>query len=69
MRVILDTNVLLSAFMRVDSNPYEVVQAWIDGPRDRPLVIDAKIAKFPSWLMARRHRQPAEDGEPVRISH
>jgi putative PIN family toxin of toxin-antitoxin system len=31
MRVILDSNVLLSAFMRVDSNPYKVVQAWIDG--------------------------------------
>jgi uncharacterized protein len=31
MRVILDTNVLLSAFIRVDSNPYKVVQAWIDG--------------------------------------
>ena len=31
MRVILDTNVLLSAFLRVDSNPYKVVQAWIDG--------------------------------------
>jgi len=47
----------------------DAVQAWIDGPRDRPLVIDAKIAKFPSWLMARRHRQPTEEGEPVRISH
>jgi putative PIN family toxin of toxin-antitoxin system len=31
MRVILDTNVLLSAFIRVDSNPYKIVQAWIDG--------------------------------------
>jgi uncharacterized protein len=31
MRVILDTNVLLSALIRVDSNPYKVVQAWIDG--------------------------------------
>jgi putative PIN family toxin of toxin-antitoxin system len=31
MRVILDTNVLLSAFLRIDSNPYKVVQAWIDG--------------------------------------
>ncbi len=30
MRVILDTNVLLSAFIRVDSNPYKAVQAWID---------------------------------------
>lgn len=31
MRVILDTNVLLSAFIRVDSNPYKAVQAWFDG--------------------------------------
>ena len=47
----------------------DAVRAWIDRPQDRPLVIDAKIAKFPSWLMARRHTQPAEEGEPVRISH
>ena len=31
MRVIIDTNVLLSAFIRVDSNPYKAVQAWFDG--------------------------------------
>jgi thiamine pyrophosphate-dependent acetolactate synthase large subunit-like protein len=31
------------------------VQSWIDGPRDRPLVIDAKVATFPSWLMAQRY--------------
>ena len=31
MRVILDTNVLLSAFIRVDSNPYVVLHAWLDG--------------------------------------
>jgi len=31
------------------------VQGWIDGPRDRPLVIDAKVATFPSWLMAQRY--------------
>lgn len=30
MLVVLDTNVLLSAFIRVDSNPYKVVQAWFD---------------------------------------
>ena len=34
MLVILDSNVLLSAFIRVDSNPYKVVQAWIDGAFD-----------------------------------
>ena len=31
MRVVVDTNVLLSAFIRVDSKPYQVVQAWLDG--------------------------------------
>ncbi len=30
-------------------------QTWLDGRRDRPLVIDAKIARFPSWMMARHH--------------
>lgn len=27
------------------------VADWLAGPRDRPLVIDAKIAAFPSWLL------------------
>ncbi len=31
MRVVLDTNVLLSAFFKVDSPPYKLVQAWMDG--------------------------------------
>ena len=31
MRVILDTNVLLSSFIRVDSNSYKTVHAWFDG--------------------------------------
>ncbi|HEU4756362.1 MAG TPA: thiamine pyrophosphate-binding protein [Agromyces sp.] len=30
------------------------VDAWLAGPRDRPLVIDAKIVRYPSWLMLRR---------------
>lgn len=29
------------------------VAAWLDGPRDRPLVIDAKIVRYPSWMMLR----------------
>lgn len=29
------------------------VVAWLDGPRDRPLVIDAKIVRYPSWMMLR----------------
>lgn len=28
------------------------VRAWAEGPRDRPLVIDAKITSFPSWVLA-----------------
>ena len=31
MRVILDSNVLLSAFIKVDSKPYKLMQAWLDG--------------------------------------
>lgn len=34
MLVVVDTNVLLSAFIRVDSNPYKVVQAWFDDRYD-----------------------------------
>lgn len=30
----------------------DAVRGWVDGPQDRPLVIDAKIASFPSWLLA-----------------
>lgn len=38
----------------------DAVQEWLDGPRNRPLVIDAKIAGFPSWLMERgRADRPA----------
>jgi thiamine pyrophosphate-dependent acetolactate synthase large subunit-like protein len=28
------------------------VQAWLDGPRTSPLIIDAKITSFPSWVLA-----------------
>ncbi|HWI31369.1 MAG TPA: thiamine pyrophosphate-binding protein [Microbacterium sp.] len=31
------------------------VQRWIDGPRSVPLVVDAKVAKFPSWVLAHAH--------------
>lgn len=30
------------------------MREWLDGPRDRPLVIDAKIPPHKSWMMARR---------------
>lgn len=29
----------------------EAVAEWLRGPRDRPLVIDAKITSFPSWVL------------------
>ena len=47
----------------------DAVQTWIDGDHNRPLVVDAKIAKFPSWLMARRQLPRADAGARVRISH
>ncbi|GAA1402937.1 thiamine pyrophosphate-binding protein [Pseudonocardia kongjuensis] len=28
------------------------VTGWLAGPRDRPLVLDAKITAFPSWVLA-----------------
>jgi len=28
---------------------------WLDGPKGRPLVIDAKIVRYPSWMMLRNH--------------
>ncbi|MEQ3549796.1 thiamine pyrophosphate-binding protein [Pseudonocardia nematodicida] len=28
------------------------VRSWVDGDRSRPLVIDARITSFPSWLIA-----------------
>jgi thiamine pyrophosphate-dependent acetolactate synthase large subunit-like protein len=45
----------------------EGVTAWLDGPRDRPLVIDAKIVRYPSWMMLRNPsiREGAE--APARV--
>jgi thiamine pyrophosphate-dependent acetolactate synthase large subunit-like protein len=34
------------------------VRPWLDGPRDRPLVIDAKIPAHKSWMMSRPHGTP-----------
>jgi thiamine pyrophosphate-dependent acetolactate synthase large subunit-like protein len=31
----------------------EPVADWLAGPRERPLVIDAKVVRYPSWMMLR----------------
>ena len=64
MRVILDTNVLLSAFIRVDSKPYKVVQAWLDGVFE--LVSSAaqieEVARASRYPRVRQLLGPAEIG-------
>ena len=64
MRVILDTNVLLSAFIRVGSGPYKLVRAWLDGRFD--LVSSAvqieEITRVARYPQVRRHITPAEVG-------
>jgi len=64
MRVILDTNVLLSAFIRVDSKPYVLLHAWLDSRFE--LVSSAvqieevtRVARYPQ---VRRYFSPAEVG-------
>lgn len=52
MLVVLDTNVLLSAFIRVDSNPYKIVLAWLDGRFDvasSPAQIEelSRVSRYP----------------------
>ena len=32
------------------------VQAWVDGPRDRPLLVDAKVTASPSWWLEEAFR-------------
>lgn len=64
MRVILDTNVLLSAFIRVDSKPYKLVQAWLDGRFE--LVSSAaqieEITRVARYPRVRRYIAAAEVG-------
>lgn len=64
MRVILDTNVLLSAFIRVESGPYQLMQAWLDGRFElvsSSAQIDelAPVARYPQ---VRRYIGAAEAG-------
>ncbi len=64
MRVILDTNVLLSALIRVDSKPYKLVHAWLDG-RFELVSSDAQLEELrrvSRYEQVRRHFEPAEIG-------
>ena len=64
MRVILDTNVLLSALIRVDSKPYQLVHAWLDG-RFELVSSDAQLEELRSasrYEQVRRYFEPAEIG-------
>lgn len=64
MRAVLDTNVLLSAFIRIDSNPYKLLQAWLDGRFE--LVSSAaqidEITRVARYPRVRRYIAPAEVG-------
>jgi hypothetical protein len=64
LRVILDTNVLLSALIRVDSKPYQLVRAWLDG-RFELVSSDAQLEELrrvSRYEQVRRHFEPAEVG-------
>ncbi|MEO8103549.1 MAG: putative toxin-antitoxin system toxin component, PIN family [Betaproteobacteria bacterium] len=64
MRVVLDTNVLLSAFFKIDSPPYQLVQAWMDGRFE--VVTGAsqieEIVRVARYPQIRRLLEPAEIG-------
>jgi putative PIN family toxin of toxin-antitoxin system len=52
MLVVLDTKVLLSAFIRVDSNPYKLLQGWLDDRFElasSPVQIEelARVSRYP----------------------
>jgi putative PIN family toxin of toxin-antitoxin system len=64
LRVILDTNVLLSALIRVDSKPYKLVRAWLDG-RFELVSSDAQLEELKRtsrYEQVRRYFAPAEIG-------
>ena len=64
MRVILDTNVLLSALIRVDSKPYKLVRAWLDG-RFELVSGEAQLEELrrvSRYEQVRRYFGPAEIG-------
>lgn len=64
MRVVLDTNVLLSAFFKIDSPPYKLVQAWMDGRFEvvtgtSQIEEIVRVARYPQ---IRKLLEPAEVG-------
>jgi hypothetical protein len=64
LRLILDTNVLLSALIRVDSKPYQLVHAWFDRrfelvSGEAQLEEVRRVSRYPQ---VRRHFAPAEIG-------
>ena len=64
LRVILDTNVLLSALIRVDSKPYKLVRAWLDG-RFGLVSGEAQLEELrrvSRYEQVRRYFAPAEIG-------
>ena len=64
LRVILDSNVLLSALIRVDSKPYKLVHAWLDG-RFELVSSEAQLEELrraSRYEQLRRYFAPAEIG-------
>lgn len=64
MRLILDTNVLLSAFIKVDSKPYKVIQAWLDDRFDLLSSVGQleEVTRVSRYPHVRRFIEPAEVG-------
>jgi uncharacterized protein len=64
MKVILDTNVLLSAFFKAESPPYKLVRAWIE---DRFLLVSSndqieEVVRVCRYPKVRELISPAEVG-------
>jgi len=64
VRLILDTNVLLSAFIKVDSKPYKVIQAWLDDRFDLLSTVEQleEVTRVSRYPHIRRFIEPAEVG-------
>ena len=64
MRVILDSNVLLSAFFKFDSPPYKLVHAWMDGRFELVSCAEQieEIMRVTRYPQIRRLIEPTEAG-------